>query len=320
MLTGVGVICFAASYGIVLALEISRLYFGSSVRNVLMSLFAWAGLVAHSAYIFHQQIAIDNGQLVNNVQGFFFVVAWGLVVVYLYLSYSIPKTPFGLVLLPLALLLIAGGTYLGDTTPFVVENRSFWRRLHGIAFLATTLSVLSGFVFGVIYLLQEHRLKRKTSGRPGRFRWPSLEWLAGAAFQCVGLSIMCIGVGIFSGLVTNQLMDGSVSPLDPMIIGILVMFVFLLLFFGLLVFRPTAGDRRRIALLTLTSFLFLVAILLYGLLFKDSHWHHHAGIGARAGGVSPPRIPLRVEFPDGILGGLTPPALAPPSSLNGGGQ
>jgi len=288
MTISVGVIGFSAIYGFVLVLEISRLYFGNSVRNILMSLFAGFGFAAHSAYIAHQQLAIGSGQLVNNVQDFFFVAAWGLVVVYLYLSYSFPKTPFGLVLLPLTLLLIAGGMSLGDPEPFTVEHLSavqtFWRLLHGIAFLGATLSVLSGFVFGVLYILHEYRLKRKTPAHGDRFRWPSLEWLAGAAYQCIGLSIVFIGVGIFSGLLTNQLMEGSISPFTPMIVGIILQFVFLLIFFGLFAFRPVTREPRRIVLLTLASFLFLIAILLCGLLFKDSHWHHRVDYRLKAVG------------------------------------
>ena len=54
MLSGVSTICFAASYAVALALEISRLLFRSGVRRLVMLGFAGAGLVAHTAFLYYR--------------------------------------------------------------------------------------------------------------------------------------------------------------------------------------------------------------------------------------------------------------------------
>ena len=56
MLSGVSTICFAASYAVALALEISRLLFRSGVRGAVMLGFAAAGLVAHTAFLYYRAI------------------------------------------------------------------------------------------------------------------------------------------------------------------------------------------------------------------------------------------------------------------------
>ena len=48
MLSRVGIICFAASYAIVLAMEVSRLLFRSGIRGAIMLAWAGAGLFAHT--------------------------------------------------------------------------------------------------------------------------------------------------------------------------------------------------------------------------------------------------------------------------------
>ena len=95
MLSGVGIVCFAASYSVALALEISRLLFRSGVRGAVMLGFAGAGLVAHTAYLYYQAVGPDGSRLAGQ-RDWYLVAAWAVVIVYLYLLYYHPKSPFGL--------------------------------------------------------------------------------------------------------------------------------------------------------------------------------------------------------------------------------
>lgn len=279
MLSGVGIICFTACYAIALGLEITRFFFRSTVRSAVISAFTVAGLVAHSAFIYHQQIAIHDGRLLGNFQGFFFILAWGLIALYIYLMFNLPKSPFGLVLLPLSLALIIAGYFFADSSRFAPESGisfiSFWRTAHGISFIGASFSVFAGFVFGLTYFQQERRLKKKSPPFLN-IRLPSLEWLSNAAFRSIGVSLLMLAVGIFTGILINGLsIKGArpgVSPFDPMIIGTISMFLFLLVFFLLLAFRPPGREGRRIAALTLAAFLFLVFILIFGAWFRGRHW------------------------------------------------
>jgi hypothetical protein len=49
--SGISVVCFAASYAVALACEASRLLFRSGVRGAAMIAFAVAGLVAHTLFL-----------------------------------------------------------------------------------------------------------------------------------------------------------------------------------------------------------------------------------------------------------------------------
>ena len=95
MLSGVGIICFAASYAVTLALEVSRLLFRSGVRGAVMIGFAGAGLVAHSAYLYYQAQSA-HGSPLSSEHDWYLIAAWVLVVVYLYLVCYHPRTAFGL--------------------------------------------------------------------------------------------------------------------------------------------------------------------------------------------------------------------------------
>ena len=54
----ISVVCFAASYGVALIFEASRLWFRSGVRGITMIGFVTAGLVAHSLYLIWRSTTI----------------------------------------------------------------------------------------------------------------------------------------------------------------------------------------------------------------------------------------------------------------------
>ena len=50
-LSGISIVCFAASYAVALGCEASRLLFRSGVRGMVMVGFAAAGLIAHTLFL-----------------------------------------------------------------------------------------------------------------------------------------------------------------------------------------------------------------------------------------------------------------------------
>lgn len=296
MFSNVGIICFAASYLVAFALEVSRCFFRSGIRGALMLGFAAAGWVAHTAYLYHQ-IVFQSGHLFDSVQGWLFAVAWGIAALYLYLAVYFPKTPFGLFLLPLALISIGAGTCFADASPFPADSIGLtWRIVHGIAFLLVTLTIFFGFVTGIMYLVQASNLKRK---RPmlGRWRLPTLEWLQTTNSRLIGFLIVALAVGIFSGFAINALnvreLRSSVSLLDPMVIVTMLMFLFLLMFAALAKKWSPAREGRRLALVTLICFAALVIMLAFGLFSSATHWKKNAPTGVL--------VQLRIESsPNGI--------------------
>jgi len=272
MFSGVGIICFAASYAVALAMEVSRLLFRSGVRGAVMLGFAGAGLLAHTAFLYYRA-AKTSGAPLSSEQDWYLVAAWVLVVVYLYLVYYHPQTSFGLFLLPLVLGLIGAGRYFAHAQPFAREPASkAWGMIHAISIVLTTVSVLVGFAAGLMYFIHVRQLKRKLPPARG-LRLPSLEWLQQTNSRAIVVSLLTLGVGVLSGiiLVHYRQAGGRLPWYDPVVLGTMLMFGWLLLAaVGGALYRP-ARAGRRVAYLTLVNFVFLVIALAVGLLLSTQH-------------------------------------------------
>jgi ABC-type uncharacterized transport system permease subunit len=284
-LSGVGIICFAASYAIALVLEISRLFFRSGIRGAVMLGFAGAGFFAHSTYLYYRAVG-SPGSPLSSSQDWCMLAAWGLVLVYLYLTVYHPKTAFGLFILPLALGLIGAGTYLADAKPFPREPASqIWGVIHGVSVLLATITLLVGFAAGVMYFGQAYRLKHKLPPRQG-MRLPSLEWLQRVSSRTIVIASLMLGVGIASGLILNSIHAGPTTDRlawdDPVVLSTWVMFGWLVASVGIgLLYKP-AREGHRVALLTILSFVLLVVALAL-VLFGNTR---HGGLrGARNEGL-----------------------------------
>ena len=274
MLSGISVICFATSYTVALLLEVTRLFFRSGIRGAAMFVFAGLGLFTHSVFLYHQAVHAA-GYPLSNKQDWYFLAAWVLATVYLYLSHYHPKTPFGVFLLPIVLALIGAGKFWADPTPFAQRPAlAVWNVLHGTSLLLATVAVAVGFVSGVMYLEQAHRLKRKLPPRSG-MRLPSLEWLTRVNGRAIVLAIILLALGIVSGIILNSINyddhDRRILLTDPLVFGTLTLFVWLVISAGTsFLYRPTR-EGRKVAYLTVLSFVFLVVVLGLGLFFGTRH-------------------------------------------------
>ena len=160
------------------------------------------------------------------------MAAWVLVVVYLHLAILHPKVPFGLFLLPLALGLIGAATFLANSEPLAREPASkIWGAIHGISIVLATVSVLVGFVAGLMYFGQVRRLKHKRPPAAG-LRLPSLEWLQWANGRAIVVSVLMLGLGVLSGMVLNRINTRDEARRlawnDPVILSTWLMFFWLL--------------------------------------------------------------------------------------------
>jgi ABC-type transport system involved in cytochrome c biogenesis permease subunit len=275
MLSGVGIVCFASSYAVAWVLELSRLLFRSGVRGAVMLGFAAAGLVAHTAFLYYRAVNASGAPL-SSERDWFLVAAWATVVVYLYLALAHPKISFGLFLLPLALGLIVAGTFLASAEPLAREPASrIWGAIHGVSIVAAAVAVLVGFVAGLMYLGQSRRLKHKRAP-VGRLRLPSLEWLERTNSRAIVASWLMLGIGILAGMVLNRINAANQSArlywTDPVVLSTWLMFLWLLAaVVAIAVYRP-ARQGRKVAYLTVASFVFLLIMLAAGLLMDSRHW------------------------------------------------
>jgi ABC-type uncharacterized transport system permease subunit len=278
MLSGVSTICFAASYAVALALEISRLLFRSGVRRAVMLGFAGAGLVAHTAFLYYRALdAVHRAAApLSSEKDWYLVAAWGLVVVYLYFALGHPKAPFGLFLLPLSLGMIAAGTFLANSQPLAREPAlRIWGAIHGISLVLTALAVLIGFAAGLMYLGQVRHLKHRIVSRRS-LRLPSLEWLEWTSHRAIIVSLLTLGLGVLSGMILDwiDVRHGAARLVwsDPLVIATWLMFFWLLAAAILgAVYRP-ARQGRKVAYLAIASFVFLLIVLAAGLSVESRHW------------------------------------------------
>jgi ABC-type uncharacterized transport system permease subunit len=170
----------------------------------------------------------------------------------------------GLFVLPLLLALVGVAT-LADRTPLAVGGTPrFWSIVHAVLLLVGTVTVSVGFLAGLMYLVQSRRLKQKRPPATG-FRLPSLEWLETVNSRSLGSSAWFMTAGFLSGLLlswSKHRQQGDYELWrDPVVISLGAMLGWLVVAEVFRLMYPAARRGRKVAYLTLATFVFLVFTL-----------------------------------------------------------
>jgi hypothetical protein len=189
----------------------------------------------------------------------------------------------------LVLVLVGVGLATANQTPFPqAASQRIWGWIHGLLLLTGSVAVLMGFVFGLMYLWQAWRLKHNRLPARG-LPLPSLEWLQRMNEWMIFASMFMLGLGFLAGVVSNLVNQALVPWTDPVIwaSGLLAAWVLAVAIFQA-VYKP-ARVGRKVAYLTVFSFLFLLLTLAILKLADTSH-------GRAAGGVASqePSLPSAV--------------------------
>lgn len=276
MLSGINIFCFTASYALALGLEVSRLFFNSRARSAIMIGFAAAGILAHTVYLGYRASGADRSPL-SSPFDWYLLVAWTLAAVYVLLLLMGRRTAIGVFMLPLILILIGVGQF-ADQEPFAPERASrLWANIHGTFLMLGTVTVLVGFLAGLMYLVQSYRLKHKMLPTEG-FRLPSLESLERTNSRALLASVLLIGIGFFAGIILVVIRQGRIAWTDPVVWTSALMFLWLVVAAVFNFSYPAARRGRKVAYLTVASFVFLALTLASILL--DSSQHSVTGRGA----------------------------------------
>jgi ABC-type uncharacterized transport system permease subunit len=205
-----------------------------------------------------------------------------LAVAYVWISIRRVESVFGLFLLPTVLVLIWISSQFGKSHSFSADHaRTVWNMIHGASLLLGTTVVALGCTFGILYLLQANRLKRKTL-RLRWFRLPSLEWLQQSCERTLVISAGLLAIGLISGIAINQVgatgtdRAGTIAWSDPVVWSSGILFGWLLAATVFNLFYRPARRGRKVAYLVVASFLFLVLEL--GIVW----WAGHATTKANA--------------------------------------
>jgi hypothetical protein len=255
---GITHICFGLSYLTALALEIVHQYRPSGVVRWAGTVFGFAGLFAHTAYllIHHPSPATGHGALL--------LLGWVLAVFYLYGTLHRAGRPWPLFVLPVVTALsFLSLAYAGsDDGPDVWFNpEHFWGTLHGLLLLAACVGIAIGFLASLMYLVQLRRLRKKKSPLGG-FRLMSLERLETMNRRAMNWAFPFLTVGLLLGWIRWPSAD-AVAPAGSWtaakILGTVGLWAVALV---LLYLRYGAHlPARRLAYLTLFAFALMLVTL-----------------------------------------------------------
>jgi hypothetical protein len=276
MLSGINIVCFAASYGVALGLEVTRLFFRLPVRLLVIVGFMLAGLFAQTVFLWMRAAhVLPAGSPLSSWYDWHLVAAWILAAAYLGLAVARPQTNVGIFLLPVILALIGLAHTFRDMAPFP-RNRALqmWGRAHGIMLLLGTVTVSLGFVAGVMYLVQSWRLKHHV--RPqSRLKLPSLEWLQTVNKQSLVYSACFIALGLVAGVILNLIESRGRTPAvpwtDSVVISSGILLVWLIAASAFEWLYKPAQQGRKVAYLTVASFLFLALVMAMLLVGRSEH-------------------------------------------------
>lgn len=261
MLSGISVICFGASYALALFLEVSRLLTQSTWRSVATIGVMAAGVVAHAIFLAvqFQQRSAEGLPWITWYTGCL-LLACILSLTFLAILVSRSRSSSGFLLLPTSLSMIVLA-HLFPSTPRTLER---WNLLHGLSLAFGMALIVVGGIAGIMYLVQSNRLKQKKP--PIERLWlPSLERLQKTNERCLFASVALIGLGLVSGILLNLARNSSpdvaIPWSDPTVLASLVWLAWLL---GIAIFHatyPPARFGRKVAYMTIGSFVFFGIVL-----------------------------------------------------------
>jgi len=255
LLERVTVLCFVASYGVALALEVWRLVAPRPILRYLSLGFGAAGIIAHAVYLW-----VKAYPLVEPVGSLLFL-ALILAIFYFYGTIHHYHLAWPLFVLPVVLGLIAAAhlaTWPEHGSAWFT-GQGFWAWVHGVLVLLAAVGVCVGVVASVMYLVQVHRLQAKLPPGQGMKLW-SLERIETMNRRAILLAFPLLTLGLIVGLAL-QWQNGSFLQEwnSPKILGALGLWV---VFAILLYLRYGAHARgRQVAWLTLLAFVLMLFAL-----------------------------------------------------------
>jgi ABC-type uncharacterized transport system permease subunit len=243
------ILCYLSSCAAI-SLRLFNSEAAQRIPRLLGIALGFAGVLLHGLFIY--QHAFTHGGI--NL-GFFdagALVAWTILLLLLISSLSKPVENLGIVLLPLAALLVILDTRY-HTSHFLTADAPWGLRIHVlISLLAYSLLTMAS-VQAVLLAVQDHHLRNR---HPGGFirALPPLQTMEALLFEMIGAGFVLLTVALLSGLFFLQDMFAQ-RLVHKTLLSILAWLVFGALLWG----RFRSGWRGQKALIwTLTGFVVLM--------------------------------------------------------------
>ena len=159
------------------------------------------GFVLHTFFLYEQHIVAE--QPLGGAAMLLLASAWGLVLLYLLWLRRYPNIPFGIIVLPIAAMLIGSGIHW--TTTFETTGlslSSLAKMLHLVSAAGFVIAVLVFIICRILYSLEVRLLRKKRSLTPP-IRLPSLEWSKTISRISLIIAICCLCLSAIGGIVLN---------------------------------------------------------------------------------------------------------------------
>ena len=257
------IICFLASYGCAFACELAQLKWRHALYRIIALLIGVAGFVAHTFYLLQRSSQLDLPPLLSSAHDWMLVLAWIVVLVYLFVSLIDGELATGLVIWPIVLTLVIASRFVTTSPSVELPYHRGWGMLHASMLVLGTAGVLLGFVLSLLYLWQHRRLKHRQM-TDAAVKLPSLELIQRLNRWSILASVPLLTIGIASGIGLTMIPNErnlSMTWKDPVVIGGGLTWTLMgVLFFWLIMQKRSPG--KQIALLTAWSCGFLLVTLI----------------------------------------------------------
>lgn len=259
----------AASY--LIATVIYIIYLFSHNNKVV----ATANKILIISFLFHSITIITRGIEAGhfpftNLHESLSIFSWMIAGIYLFVNARYHIAALGSFVSPLALLLLITASLLPkEIVPLVPQLESYWLYIHvPLAILGNAFFALS-FLFGIMYLIQEHYLKSKKVGGL-YFLLPSLDVLDELGYRFLTYGFPLLTIAMITGAVWSEYVWGSYWSWQPrQIWSLITWFLYAALLHG----RLTVGWRgRKAAIYAIIGFMVLLgSFLIINLLSLGKH-------------------------------------------------
>jgi ABC-type transport system involved in cytochrome c biogenesis permease subunit len=261
------VLCFAGTYGLALVAEAARFVVRSTIRWYVAAGLMTLGWLVQTAFL--ANLAFKNPLiLVTTPFESVMLLSWIVALIGLYLIVRSPKpVAVGIFVLPIVLgLVVVAGSFAPRESGWQDWGGTiaFWGTVHGVFLLGGAVFACVAFAAGVMYLVQNRRLKGKRPSRLGLVL-PSLEQSERINRGAITIAFPLLTFGLLIGVILSLSARGQAAGLepahmlawtDPKVLSALVMW----LVFAVLLharFRPELRGRS-VMVLSIVAFGFLV--------------------------------------------------------------
>ncbi len=211
------VICLKLAFTVYLAATIMYLIYLINLKKGMAKagqVLTVAGFIIHTLAILSRFIEAGHFPVISIYESMSFF-AWATILIYLICDYKSHIPSLGSFVLPLtSISLLYSMTFPSDVKPLNPALQSAWRGIHTISAFLGYGAFSVAFCLAIIYLIQEHQLKRK---KPGAFyyRLPSLESLDFLSHKALAFGFPCLTIAIITGSMWASTAWGSYWNWDP---------------------------------------------------------------------------------------------------------